>query len=220
MNVIVVGCGRLGADLAYRLSKRTDTSVAVVDFRTQAFNNLPHGYNGRIVDGDAMSQDTLVRAGIEEADAVAVVTNSDALNAVVGHIARSRYKVPVVVVRNYDSHSRLLFETFGLQVVSSISWGAQRIEEMLHHSEIRAVFSAGNGEVELYELTVPSTWHGKQVRELVTTSQCIPTSVTRSGNAYLAVPEFDLETGDIVHISATQEGIEALRETVRFSEEA
>ena len=87
----------------------------------------------------------------ERADAVAVVTDLDVLNAVVGHLARTYYHVPNVIVRNTDPRYRPILEAFGLQVVSAFSWGAQRIEEMIYHADVRAVFSAGNGEVEVYE---------------------------------------------------------------------
>ncbi len=60
--------------------------------------------------------------------------------------------MPNVVARNYDPRWRVLHEAMGLTSVSSTAWGAQRIEELLERPRLRAVFSAGNGEVELYEL--------------------------------------------------------------------
>ena len=101
MNMIVIGCGRVGAELAYRLHRNGHT-VVVVDQTETAFQNLPVGFRGRTVQGEALSQDVLQRAGIEEAGGLAAVTNSDSLNAVIGHLARKHYGVPVVVVRNYD----------------------------------------------------------------------------------------------------------------------
>ena len=59
MNIIVVGCGRLGADLAYRLSQRPDIRMAVVDINPLAFIKLPDDYRGRIIEGDALARDTL-----------------------------------------------------------------------------------------------------------------------------------------------------------------
>ncbi len=150
MKMIVVGCGRVGAELADRLSQRGH-QVVVIDQSEDAFHNLPADFKGRVVEGQALSQDVLRRAGITHADGLAAVTSSDSINAVVAHIAREEYNVPSVVVRNFNSRWRTMHEVFGLQVVSSTSWGAQRIEELLYQPEIRTVFSAGNGEVELYE---------------------------------------------------------------------
>lgn len=219
MDIIVLGCGRLGADLAYHLSLREGVQVVVVDSNPLAFNILPHDYPGRMVEGDALSQDVLQRAGIEHADAIAVVTDSDVVNAVVGHVARAMYHVPQVVVRNFDPRCRNLIEQFGLQVVSATHWGAQRIEEMLHHADIRSVFSAGNGEVEVYEFVIPEPWHGHSLGELLSGSDCIPTSLTRAGRAVLPSEKTLLEAGDIVHVSATMVGIERMREVLHAHQE-
>ena len=100
-------------------------------------------------------------------DGLAAVTNNDSLNAVIGHLARTHFGVPVVVVRNYDSRWRQVHESFGIQTVSSSSWGAQRIEELLYQQQTRTVFSAGNGEVELYEFAVPDGWDGKSLDKLI-----------------------------------------------------
>jgi len=99
--IIVVGCGRVGAELAFRLYQRGH-QVAVIDQVGSSFANLDPDYRGRTIEGEVLSQDVLTRAGIEEADGLTAVTNSDSVNAVVGHIAREVYSVATVVVRNYD----------------------------------------------------------------------------------------------------------------------
>jgi trk system potassium uptake protein TrkA len=125
---------------------------------------------------------------------------------VVAHVARSVYGVPNVVARNYDPRWLVLHEAMGLTSVSSTAWGAQRIEELLERPRLRAVFSAGNGEVELYELPVPEAW----VRTLAASCghSCSP-SRSRTGRASL--PErAAFAAGDIVHVTATLDGAEAL----------
>jgi len=218
MKVIVVGCGRMGAELADRLSKRK-VDVAVIDINEAAFSNLPADFHGRTVEGDALNKDTMHRAGIEHANALAAVTDSDALNAVICHAAREYYGVELVVARNYQPSSRQIFDTFNIQVISATSWGAQRMEEMLYHSEIRAIYSSGNGEIELYEFTIPAAWDGHAVSEVVPQTNCVVTSLTRAGRASLVGPDFILQTGDIIHISATFEGVEEMRNRLHSSQE-
>jgi trk system potassium uptake protein TrkA len=218
MNVIVVGCGRVGAELAHRLHQRRH-QVTVVDHIGAAFDNLPPDFRGRTVEGEVMRQDVLRRAGIERADGLAAVTNSDSTNAVVAHVAHTLYHVPNVVVRNYDPNWRPLHETFGLQVVSSASWGAQRIEEMLYHSEIHTVFSAGNGEVEIYEILVPDHWQDHSLQEMLSGCEALPVAFTRAGQATLPSADSCLKAGDVVHLSATLEGIEVLRTRLAPPEE-
>ena len=210
MKVIIVGCGRLGSELAYGLFKRGH-EVSVLDNVTAAFNNLPPDFLGRLHEGDALNSDVLKRAGIETTDALAAVTNSDAMNIVVGHLARKEFNVGRVVARNYNPQLRELFEAFNLQVVSSTSWGAQRVEEMIYNSDIRTVFSAGNGEVEVYEIIIPNACAGRTLSDLIGNSEAIVVSVTRAGRATLPDMGLYLEAGDVVHLSATFDGIELLR---------
>lgn len=214
MYVVIIGCGRLGSELAYRLFKRGH-EISVVDEVAAAFDELPTDFIGRIIEGDALNQDVLHRAGIERADAVAVVTNKDTLNLVVGRVASELYHVANVILRNYHPDTFSLFDAFGLQVVSSTSWGAQRIEEMLYHSDIRTVFSAGNGEVEVYEITVSKEWGGKKIQDLIPCSDCMLIALSRSGRAFMPDKNETLNVGDILDIGATFEGIEALREKMR-----
>jgi trk system potassium uptake protein TrkA len=210
MNIIVVGCGRMGSELAYRLYKMGH-HVAIMDVSAAAFNNLPADFQGRKVEGEILARDVLHRAGIETADGLAAVTNSDAYNAVVGHLAHSVYHVRNVVVRNYDPRWRAMHDAFGFQVISSSTWGAQRMAEMISDASFPTVFSAGNGEVEVYELTVPETWSGRTVGDLVAGDPCVAVAVTRAGRAELPTAGTVLAGGDVIHISATLPGIQALR---------
>jgi trk system potassium uptake protein len=210
MNLLVIGCGRIGSDLAYRLFKQGH-KVCVIDQTEKAFSNLPDDFRGRTLEGEALNQHLLHRAGIENIDGVAVVTGSDTLNAVVGHIAKAIFKVPNVIVRNYDPHYRSIFEAFNLQTVSSSTWGAQRIEELLYGQEVRTVFSAGNGEVELYEFMIPAAWEGKSLSELLPEQGCCATAITRHGRALLPDLHALIHKDDILLVSASIEGAEALR---------
>lgn len=159
-----------------------------------------------------MSRDVLYRAGIEQADALAAVTNDDALNAVVAHVAKTVYDIKHVVVRNYDPDFRSLLEAFNLQVVSPNSWGSQRIQELLLHADIQTIFSPGNGEVEIYEISIPDAWADKKLADLIPSKECVVVSIARSGEAFLPDVDCILEEGDVIYISATCNGIEALRE--------
>ena len=210
MKTIVVGCGRIGATLAYSLFKRGH-EVSVVDDNQNSFNNLPADFQGRIHEGDALNQDVLLRAGIANCDALASVTNNDALNAVIAHIAKAEFNVPNVIARNYDPHLRAVFEAFDIQVVSSTSWGAQRIEELMTDGDFRTVFSAGNGEVEVYELVIPVDWQGKKLNELIKCTTCKPLSITRSGRAFLPEMDTELQRGDLLNVAATFDGINETR---------
>jgi trk system potassium uptake protein TrkA len=220
MNFIVVGCGRVGAELSYHLFK-SGHQVVVVDSRKESFNRLHPDFRGRTLEGEGLAESVLERAGIREADGLAAVTNSDTLNAVVAHTAITFYNVPNVVARNYDPNLRAVIEAFGLQTVGSTYWGAQRVEELLMNPSQKAVYSAGNGEVEVYEILIPEKWNGRTLGELLSPlKQCYPVALSRAGRASLPQMETKLQTGDLLNVSSTFEGISALTERLSKKAEA
>jgi trk system potassium uptake protein TrkA len=218
MYVIVVGCGRVGAELAMLLSRR-EHDVTVIDQVGSSFSHLDPAWRGRTIEAEAMAEGVLERAGIRHAQGLAAVTNSDAVNAVVAHVARTVFEVPGVVARNYDPRWRPLHEAMGLTMVSSTAWGAQRVEELLETGRLRPVLSAGNGEVEVYELAVPDLWHGRPLGELTAGVECAPVSLTRGGRAALPKLDSRLEADDVLQVGASLDAAALLRRRL-FGEEA
>lgn len=219
MNAIIVGCGRVGSELATLLSQRGH-DVTIIDHVGSSFSHLDPAWRGRTIEAEAMAEGVLKRAGIEQADALASVTNSDAVNAVVAHVARTVYGVRSVVSRNYDPRWLPLHGAMGLRTVSSTAWGAQRLEELLESRRTRPVFSAGNGEVEVYEFDVPQAWDGKPLGEMLQGIACVVVSLTQGGRATLPELTARLAAGDLVHVGATVEGATALRRRLYGAEEA
>ena len=108
-NIIIVGCGRVGSQLATLLSQG-DGNVCVVDRNAAAFSNLDRNFNGNTLQGVGFDEDVLVRAGVEEADVVAAVTQSDNSNLMVIEVARRIFHVPHVIARLYNpARERLSF---------------------------------------------------------------------------------------------------------------
>ena len=218
MNFIVLGCGRVGAELCYRLFK-SGHQVVVVDSNKEAFQRLHADFRGRTLEGEGLAESVLERAGIREAHGLAAVTNSDTLNAVAAHIARAFYSVPNVVARNYDPNLRSIIEAFGLQTVSSTYWGAQRVEELLMNPLQNVVYSPGNGEVEVYEVLIPEEWNGRTMGELLNDLKgCYPVALSRAGRSSLPEADTKLQTGDLLNVSSTFDGIGVL--TARLSKKA
>jgi trk system potassium uptake protein TrkA len=127
--------------------------------------------------------------------------------------------VPVIVTRNYDPNLRMVIEAFGLQTVSSTFWGAQRVEELLLNPSQKVMYSAGNGEVEIYEVQIPEMWNGHTMGELLDPlKQCYPVALTRAGRSSLPETQTVLQTGDLLNVSSTFESIGTL--TARLSKKA
>lgn len=211
MKVIIVGCGRLGSELAHLLYQHNN-EVSIIDLEPSSFDILKPEFRGHLVEGDALSQDVLKRAGIESADAVAAVTSNDAINLVVGRIAKDIFKIRNVVARNFNPSVGEIFELFNLEVISGTSWGASRLEEMILNEQFKVVYSFGDGAVDYYQVIVTPQWVGKKVSDLnLTPGLCVLASITRCGKSFIPSADDILEEDDHLHFSATHAGIESLR---------
>lgn len=217
-HIIIAGCGRVGRELARSIFKRGYT-VTVVDPAPHAFDRLGYDFEGRTLQGDIFDQDVLKRTGIKDAFAFAAVTNSDSVNIVTARIARDIYHLPHVIARIYNPRCMPIYEKLGLQTVSSSSWGAQRIEQLILHPGLHSVYSAGNGEVQIYEIIISDEWHGHKLSELVPPKEAVTVAIARGGRASLPAPDTILQVHDVIQISATDEGAALLQQRRNLSKE-
>ncbi len=219
MKVVIVGCGRLGSELAHLLYAH-EIELSIIDLEESAFEKLKPGFKGHLVTGDACSQDVLKRAGIETADAVAVVTSSDSINLVIGRVAKEFFNIKNVVARNFDPKVSEIFQLFNLEIISGTSWGASRLEEMILNEQFKVIYSFGDGAVDYYQVIVPENWVGKKVRDLkLTPGEAILASITRSGRSFIPSMDDNFEEGDHLNFSATHSGIESLRNKLMNQEQ-
>src|SRR5262249_47115629 len=123
--VVVVGCGRVGSELAGTLEKSGHT-VAVIDKNPNAFRRLPPGSAGQRVVGFGFDRDNLVEAGIERAGAVAAVTNGDNSNILVARIARETFGIGRVVARIYDPRRAVIYQSLGIPTVAPGAWATDQ----------------------------------------------------------------------------------------------
>lgn len=125
-NIIVVGCGRVGSRLALMLS-HYDNNVCVIDKNPRAFASLGRDFNGATYPGAGYDEDVLVKAGIEECDFLAAVTQSDNVNLMVVEIARRLYDVPNAVARLYNTGHESAYAQLGIDYVCGTALVAEEI---------------------------------------------------------------------------------------------
>lgn len=209
-HIIVIGCGRLGAELAVSLSQKK-FSVAIVDSDYHAFERLGNNFRGQTVEGEGFDQEILRRAGIENAYGFTAVTTRDSINIITCRIARDIYHVPRVVARLYNPSRATIYQKLNLQTIASSSWGAQRVEQMMINPGLQSVYAVGNGEVHVYEMMIPESFANKRLQELITENEVAVTSLTRAGRAQMIKPEMVLEARDLLLITATSTGARKLQ---------
>ncbi len=127
MNIVIMGCGRVGAGLATRLANESH-SVTILDINPDAFRRLPANFRGSAIIGNGIDEGVLRRARIESADIFITVTQGDNRNLMASQIAKHIFKVPRVITRVYDHSRAVLFGELGLETFSSTNV----LTEMMH----------------------------------------------------------------------------------------
>lgn len=128
MNIVIMGCGRVGAQLAGMLDEEGH-KVIVMDSDTYSFRRLPASFKGTPLVGDGTDEDYLKKAGIEKADAFIAVTQGDNRNVMAAQIAKHVYNVPKVICRIYDPLREEMYQTLGLETISPTMVGAKLLRD-------------------------------------------------------------------------------------------
>src|ERR1700752_4873369 len=160
VHVVVVGCGRVGSELAGTLEK-DGHSVAVVDKNGSAFRRLPQGFGGATVVGFGFDRDHLLEAGIDRAGALAAVTNGDNSNILTARIARENFGIERVVARIYDPRRALIYQPLGIPTVATVSWTTDQVLRRLLPAETRHDWVDATGRIGLAERPIPNKGVGK-----------------------------------------------------------
>ncbi len=130
MKVVIMGCGRVGAQLSILLDADGHL-VTVLDTDTYSFRRLPPVFSGTALLGDGTNEESLRKAGIEEADAFVAITQGDNRNVMAAQIAKHIFNVPKVFCRIYDPLRRELYNTLGIEAFSPTTIFAQILKEKL-----------------------------------------------------------------------------------------
>ena len=148
MKVIIMGCGRVGAELAVML-EQDGHEVTMLDSDPAAFGPLgylPQEFRGIRMVGNGIDQDALRNAGIEQADAFVSATRGDNRNVMACQIAKHVFSVPRVVSRVFDPIREEMYRSLGLRTINPTRIQARLLKEALEKEEESV--SAGPGAHE------------------------------------------------------------------------
>jgi len=202
MNVIVVGCGRVGSHLADLLSAEGHR-VAAIDINLEALARLSANFKGTKIQGDALDREILYQAGIQNADALASVTNSDNLNAALAIIAKNKFRVPKLAIRVFDPSNAEVYRKLGILTISPTEWGASFIKDVLVHPELHSKLTIGNGDVQVIELAVPHGLVGRPVESVNIPRQVTTVAIVRQGKAIIPYQGMIFEENDFLTIAVS-----------------
>ena len=156
MHIIIVGCGRVGSQLAISLSS-VGHNVVIVDKNPKSFSRLGSAFNGITITGVGFDPEVLKRAGIERADALAAVTSGDNSNIMTSQVAKRVFKVPRVVTRIYDPERANIFKQFGLQTICTSLISADIFQNFLLQENNSSCIQVGKDCINLeYKVNIES----------------------------------------------------------------
>ena len=130
MKITIMGCGRVGAQLA-SLLEQDGHEITVLDTNAYSFRRLPPDFSGTALLGNGMDEDALRRAGIEEADVFVAMTQGDNRNVMAAQIAKHIFNVPRVISRIYDPLRQELYDTLGIEAFSPTTIFAELVREKI-----------------------------------------------------------------------------------------
>ena len=210
MNVIVIGCGRVGSRLALRLTNGGH-DVHVVDRDPKARRLLPANFVGSWHQGNGYNRAILEDAGVREVDAFVAVTAGDNTNIVAARTAKDVYRVPIVVARIYDPNRADIYRQLGIPTVASVVWTVGQIDQMLQHRHLQPELTFGNGETLLVRSALPDYLAGRSLRSLEVDAEIRIVEVTRVGRSFIPEAGALAEPGDLVTFAVANSALGLLR---------
>lgn len=154
MNILIIGCGKVGSRLALSL-EQDGHDVSIIDSNEENFDQLNGRFNGFMTSGVPIDQDVLKRAGIESCDALAAVSQDDNVNIMVSQLAREIFHVPNVLARIFDTRREDVFSHFGLHTVCPTNLTVDAVRSaLLEKAAVRTVHF-GSHTITFHQVPVP-----------------------------------------------------------------
>ena len=211
MNIIIVGCGKVGRTLVEQLSNE-EHNIVVIDKNAEKVRDLTDEFDMMGFIGNGVSYQTLLEAGASTADLVIAVTGSDEENLLCCLIAKRTGNCQTIArVRNpiYSAEIDFLKEEFGLaMIINPEQTAAREIAKMFQFPSAIKVNTFARGLVEMLhcKLTKDSPLIGVKLANLhqkvkVNVLVC---EVIRGDEVIIPNGDFIFEENDIIAIASNR----------------
>jgi len=196
MYVIIVGCGRVGSELAKLLSSEGH-NVVVIDRSQTSFERLGRTFNGLTLVGNGFDLELLKTAGITQAGAFCAVTNGDNTNLVAAQVAKKIFNVPKVIARVYDPKRANVYKALGLDVISGTILFASMLRDKIVESRFSS-YLIESGELGVLEIEAGKDLKGKSISQINLAGELIVATIRRVNGIVIPEPNTKVEEGDIL----------------------
>jgi trk system potassium uptake protein TrkA len=186
--------------------------VTVIDHDANALAKLGSDFKGKVVRGLGFDRNTLLEADIKHAEGFVAASSSDNANIVAARIARKIFHVPRVVARLYDPLRAEVYQRLGLTTISTTGWGAERIVEVITHTDLDVLHIFRDGGTTLVRVEIPMRLSGHHVNQMNIPGEVMVIAVTRNEQTFIPVSGTEFQEGDIVHIAVIPSAMARLEE--------
>ncbi len=210
MYVIIVGCGRVGSELAKLLSGEGH-NVVIIDKSQTSFDRLGGTFNGLTLVGNGFDLSLLKQAGIEKADAFCSVTNGDNTNLISAQVAKKIFHVPKVIARVYDPQRAHIYAALGLDIIS----GTVLFAAMLRDKIIESRFSSyliETKDLGVIEIEVKDALVSKAVQEINIPGEFLVVAIRRMSGVMLPEPQTILKEKDVLMAAVKVASLKRIKE--------
>ena len=210
MNIVIVGCGKVGEKLTEMLCLEENLNITVVDIKSNVVDETVNNYDVMGVVGSGTSLDILKEAGVEKADVLIAVTGFDELNLMTCLIAKKMGGCQTIArVRNpeYGKELHLFKEDLGLaMIINPEQAAANEIARALRFPSAIHIDTFAKGRVEILKVNIPEgcVLHNMSVSDIFQKLECdvLVCGVERDNTAYIPDGGFVLREGDMISIVA------------------
>jgi len=210
MYVIIVGCGRVGSELAKLLSNEGH-NVVVIDKAQSSFDRLGGTFNGLTMTGNGFDLELLKQVGIEKADAFCAVTNGDNTNLISAQVAKKIFNVPKVIARIYDPQRAHIYTALGLDILS----GTILFAAMLRDKIIESRFSSyliESKDLGVIEIDVKGELVGKLIQDVNVPGEFLVVAIRKLSGVIIPEPQTVLKAKDVLMGVVKVESLNKIKE--------
>ncbi|MFR1832559.1 MAG: Trk system potassium transporter TrkA [Lachnospiraceae bacterium] len=210
MNIIIIGCGKVGKTLAQQLSEERH-DIVLVDTNSEKLQEVTEEIDAMTLTGNGASIGVQKEAGVENADMLIAVTNSDELNLLCCLIAKKVSKCETIArVRNpiYSEEINFIKERLGVSMSLNPEFAtATEMARLLRFPSAIQIDTFAKGRVELLKFKVKPEFDmdGLAVSGLADKFKCdiLICGVERDGQVTIPGGDFILKNHDLVSIVAS-----------------
>jgi trk system potassium uptake protein TrkA len=204
VHILVVGCGRVGSELAMDLSDEGH-SVVVIDRNKDAFRRLTR-FSGTTIVGSGFDRETLLQADARSADALAAVTNGDNSNILTARIARDNFQIKNVVARIYDPNRAEIYMKLGIPTVASAKWTSLQVKRWILPNDASREWTDSTGRLHLVERVLPDVLAGKPIKDFNISDDVRVVGIVRGTQARVDIDGLYAQEDDVLEFMVTNEG--------------